>query len=59
MYANYDAVSPQDKDEFSIWKKFVSKVKVDLAVVIKLEPDEAIMKSNNRSILGASYREKY
>lgn len=45
MYPQSQLVSPRDKDEFSIWKKFVSKVKVDLAVVIKLEPDENVMKS--------------
>lgn len=49
MYLISKLVSPRDKDEFSIWKKFVSKVKVDLAVVIKLEPDENVMKSKGNN----------
>ena len=33
------AVSPRDKEEFAIWKKFVAKVTVDLAVIIQADPD--------------------
>lgn len=28
-------VSPRDKEEFGIWKKFVDKISVDLAVVVR------------------------
>lgn len=46
------AVSPRDKDEYSIWKKFVSKVTVDLAVVIQADADETVMKSKFKMIKG-------
>lgn len=43
-------VSPRDKDEYSIWKKFVTKVTVDLAVVIQADADESVMKSTRTII---------
>ena len=47
MYPNTKAVSPRDKEEFAIWKKFVDKISVDLAVIVKVEADESVNKSKN------------
>jgi hypothetical protein len=42
-------VSPRDKDEFGVWQKFVEKVVVDLAVVVRVETvEEGIGKSKDR-----------
>ena len=50
MYEVIKLVAPRDKEEFSIWKKFVNKVVLELAVIIRFEVEEGISKSIKANI---------
>jgi len=44
MYLVYVLVAPRDEEELAIWRTFIGKVKVELAIIVRVEMDENIMK---------------
>ena len=59
MYLINTSVSPRDKDEYGIWRKFVDKVIVDLAVVVRMDAEDTVSKSKLNSTQGAPTRTKW